>query len=241
MESNTSGRCDARHTDAGYALLLLCWLAAAGAAQAAWLLTPWTALVPAVLAALVVPAVAGRGRRTRASAAMLMLTAAAVPVAPLAAWIVAAVAAVAVLSAPRSVRAGDDLAELRRHIERSRRAGESAHVFVASVPHAPDRRAQDVVAAFRVADSVQVLRRPGGDAVRGVVSDASDFRPEGMQARLHRVLGPQTAVGWARFPDAGATLDLLLERAEADMAGAADAPGKRPAPATLPVLVRTGK
>jgi len=241
MERNTSGRCGVRHTDTGCTSLLLCWLVAAGAAQVAGLVGPWSALVPALLAAIVVPTVVGGRPWARAGIAMAMLTAAAVPAAPLVGWIAAAVAAVVALSVPGDVPAGDDAAELKRHIERCRRAGEPAHVFVASVPRAPGRRAQDVAGAFRAADSVQVLRRPGGDTVRGVVSDVGDFRPEGLRARLERVLGPGTTFGWARFPDAGSTLGLLLEHAAADMAAAGDAPERRPVPATLPVLVRTGK
>lgn len=201
--------------------LLLCWLVVAGLAELAFQVTPWLAAVPALLAMVVVPAVLGGSVAARARAALLLLTAAAVPLAPGVALVVVAIAAAVALSLPQRLAHGDGVADLRRDIERCRRTGAPAYVLSATVPEAEGVDARRIRHVFRLTDAVEVAHVDGAYRVSGVISDLEDFRPEGLRARLELELHEEIAMGWARFPENGMTLELLLERATADERSAA--------------------
>lgn len=211
--------------------LLACWALFAGLAQAAWLIEPWLAAAPALLGALAMPAVFRDGA-WRLGAPAVALTSAAVPLAPAAAWIAASAAAAVALSLRGPVAEGDATAELSRHLERSRREGLPAYVFVAEARGEHVARAQHVRDLIRVADSVQLVSDESGHVIRGVVNDVPEFHPEGLEARLARELDGELAIGWARFPEAGTTLERLLEHAAADLRASdarAAGPGRSPA------------
>lgn len=197
-------------------LMFACWTAAAGGAQLAWLVEPWLAPVPVLLMALTAPSAIGAAA-TRPWTAVL-LTATAVPFAPFAAWIVAAAGALAVLSIPVREPASDHFADLQRQLDRCRRDGDEAYVLVASVPDEQGIDARGIRDIFRLTDTVQVRRADTGFSVHSVVAGREDFSPAGLEQRMERALGERVSVGWARFPEAGATLDTLAEQAWANAA-----------------------
>ena len=69
----------------------------------------------------------------------------------------------------------------------------------------------------RLADTVEVVHDAAGFHLRGVVTDLAEFCPAGLGERLEHELGTTVETGWARFPEEGMTLELLLERATADL------------------------
>lgn len=200
--------------------LVLCWILAVGLAQAAYLVAPWLVAVPALLAAIIVPAVIGGSTSARAWSGLLLLSAAVVPLAPAAGWLVGATGAAVVLQRRAPLRRGDSEADLRRQIERCRRAETPAFAFVADVSDAAGVDAHSVRDTFRLADTVEVVHSGSRFHVRGVITDLAEFRPAGLGERLELELGTSVATGWARFPEEGLTLDLLLEHAEADLRSA---------------------
>lgn len=199
--------------------LVLCWIVTVGLAEVAYLgaPSPWLVAVPAVLAALVVPAVIGGPASGRVWSGLFLLSAAAVPFAPVAGWIAGALGAAIALSHRAPLRGGDSEADLRREIERSRRAETPAAVFVANVADGKGVDAQHIRDTFRLADTVQVVHDAAGFHLRGVVTDLAEFCPTGLGERLELELGTTVETGWARFPEEGMTLELLLERATADL------------------------
>jgi hypothetical protein len=105
--------------------------------------------------------------------------------------------------------------ELERHIMRCRRRQEPASVLVARFV-APGRIAtRRVLSCFRLTDSVTIARTRDGWEVAGVF-DQDGFDRGGLERRLRAALdGTTPGVGWARFPEDGVTLELLLEGARA--------------------------
>lgn len=197
------------------------------------MLTPWLAPVPVLLIAAAASSAIG-GSFAKPSGTALLLTAAAVPLAPALAWVVLAVGALAVLSIPARPAEGDLLADLQRQLDRCRRNGDQAYVLVASVPEERGIDARGIREVFRLTDTVEVRRGEAGYNVRSVVGGDDNFSPAGLQQRMEGALGESVSVGWARFPDAGATLDVLAESAWANATavlptdtrvGAASGPG----------------
>jgi hypothetical protein len=216
--------------------MVLCWIITVGLAEVAYLGAPWLVAVPAILAAIVVPAVVVGGPASgRVWSGLFLLSAAVVPFAPLAGWIVGAIGAVIALSHRAPLRGGDSVADMRREIERSRRAETPAAVFVANVADGKGVDAQHIRGTFRLADTVEVVHDAAGFHLRGVVNDLAEFCPFGLGERLELELGTTVETGWARFPDEGMTLEALLERATADL-HATDAAPTRPETASLPTV-----
>ena len=98
---------------------------------------------------------------------------------------------------------------------RCRRRQEPASVLVARFV-APGRIASGrVLSCFRLTDSVTIARTREGWEVAGVF-DQQGFDRDGLERRLLAALdGKAAGVGWARFPEDGLTLELLLEGARA--------------------------
>jgi hypothetical protein len=117
--------------------------------------------------------------------------------------------------------------ELERHIMRCRRRQEPASVLVARFA-GPGRIAPGrVLACFRLTDSVAIGRTRDGWEVAGVF-DHDGFDPEGLERRLRAALdGTAPVLGWARFPEDGLTLQLLLEGARAALPAPAARPSRR--------------
>lgn len=222
----------------------LCWIVTVGLAEVAHLGAPWLVAVPVVLAAIVVPAVVGGSASSRAWFGLFLLSAAVVPFAPAAGWIIGAIGAAIALSHRAPLRGGDSVTDMRREIERSRRAATPAAVFVANVADGKGVDAQHIRGTFRLADTVEVVHDAAGFHLRGVVTDLAEFCPAGLGERLELELGTTVETGWARFPEDGVTLELLLERAAADLHGTDGAPSHpEPAPvAAVPdyALAATG-
>jgi hypothetical protein len=130
-------------------------------------------------------------------------------------WIVAgcALALAATFAAP-AVAAGGHRSwdELRRHLSACRRRGDSADVLVARIPGLLAPPARELAGALRTADSVVVARQGTTVEVQAVV-DSVDLERAGVEQRLRARYGPSVAFGWARFPEDGLTLDVLLEQA----------------------------
>jgi hypothetical protein len=110
----------------------------------------------------------------------------------------------------RAVVAAD---ELERHIMRCRRRQEPASVLVVRVV-APGRIGPEWLrACFRLTDSVAIARTRYGYELKGVF-DEDGLDRDALEWRLRAALdGMPTCVSWARFPDDGVTLEIVLERA----------------------------
>jgi hypothetical protein len=118
--------------------------------------------------------------------------------------------------------------DLERHIMRCRRREEPASVLVArfAAPHRlPPQR---ILECFRLTDSVRIARIRDGWEVVGVF-DEDDFDRGGLERRVCTALGIRTlTIAWARFPEDGVTLDMLLTCARAALpACAARTSGRR--------------
>jgi hypothetical protein len=117
--------------------------------------------------------------------------------------------------------------ELERHIMRCRRRQEPASVLVARVVAQERIAPERVLACFRLTDSVTIARTRDGWEVAGVF-DQEGFERDGLERRLRAALdGTATGVAWARFPDDGVTLDLLLAGARAALPALAEHPPRR--------------
>jgi hypothetical protein len=107
--------------------------------------------------------------------------------------------------------------ELERHIMRCRRRQESASVLVARFVASGRITPRRVLSCFRLTDSVTIARTRDGWEVAGVF-DHDGFDRDGLERRLRAALDGTTAgVGWARFPEDGLTLQLLLDGARAEL------------------------
>src|SRR5437773_10888790 len=98
---------------------------------------------------------------------------------------------------------------------RCRRRQEPASVLVVRVV-APGRIGpQRLRACFRLTDSVAITRTRYGYELVGVF-DEDQLDRQALEFRLRAALdGMATCVSWARFPDDGVTLQVLLEGARA--------------------------
>jgi hypothetical protein len=110
------------------------------------------------------------------------------------------------------------LDECERHLMRCRRRGEPATVLVVRVQARRGIRPERLLRCFRLTDSVAVRRTRHGYEVQGVFDDAG-LACEGLERRVRELTGPaEVSIGWARFPDDGVTLPVLVERAHAAFA-----------------------
>lgn len=130
-------------------------------------------------------------------------------------WLVAgcALALAASFAAPAvAARGHASWDELRRHLSACRRRRDGAEVLVARMPGLVAPPPRELAGALRTADSVAVAQRGTTVELQAVV-DSIDLEREGVEQRLRALFGPSVACGWARFPEDGLTLDVLLERA----------------------------
>jgi hypothetical protein len=105
--------------------------------------------------------------------------------------------------------------ELERHIMRCRRRQEPAAVLVLRVAAASRIAPERLRASFRLTDSVAISRTRYGYELVGVFDEDSLDR-DALEWRLRTALGGiATCVAWARFPDDGVTLDMLVGDARA--------------------------
>ena len=197
-------------------------------------------LVIATVAVLIVLTAPGLTTATRLALALSFLPAAFAGQAPTSAWLAAAVLMSIATSVPRPAESGE--APLLRHLERARRRGEPATVMVFGVPSLGRRVTNDLQRRLRAADSVRTVRRVGSGEIHAVM-DGGDVEVDVIESRLqaHEIAG--AAVGWARFPGDGGSLDVLLatarERAcESDADAAHAATTDRPAASFTPSMVK---
>lgn len=95
-------------------------------------------------------------------------------------------------------------------IERARRRGQPAEMMTIT-SRAAAFDAAVLAALVRCTDAVEVRRVRGGWEAT-LVLDTTNFERGGLQRRVQERL-PATRVGWARFPEDGATLQTLIEHA----------------------------
>ena len=135
--------------------------------------------------------------------------------APSIAWVLAAalVAGVAATTERPLVARSQDL---QRHLDWCRRREERAHVLVVAMPEAHDESDRGLLEAFRLTDNVSIVRRHDGCEVHAVVDDHRLSR-DGLERRIVQEVGASARFGWAAFPDDGYTLEVLLERATAQL------------------------
>jgi nucleoside-diphosphate-sugar epimerase len=127
-------------------------------------------------------------------------------------WVLAGAAA-AVMVAATSHAGAASIEELQRHLMRCRRRGESAAVFRLELPAREADRVPRLLDATRVTDSFAVTDSIGGVELIGLL-DGEDVQPELVEQRFDTVLDAVSPTfGWARFPEDGVTLDVLIERA----------------------------
>jgi hypothetical protein len=187
------------------------------------------AAVPGGLAsiALAIVAVAAALWLERSWPSRAMTAAAALPVAalgdlPTAGWIGSALllAGAYELSKPSAAAAARRaLAELEVHIARCRRRGEPGHVLVIGDLDI-DAQPLDL---FRLTDSVAIWVSANGPELRAVIDDDS-FDRVALEQRIRDRLGAAAEVGWAKFPDDGVTLEVLLQHARDAARGIAPVP-----------------
>jgi hypothetical protein len=111
--------------------------------------------------------------------------------------------------------------ELERHLMRCRRRDERASVLTARLRSTDGPAPQQLVACFRLTDSVWIRQTPHGYDVSGVFDD-DGFDRGALEQRLRAMVrGADTRLGWARFPDDGVTLAALLDCAARASTGGA--------------------
>jgi hypothetical protein len=188
-----------------------------------WVSTALLALVMADASALVPVAVAlaavlivltTPGNRTSTLQRLLLATAF-VPAAfpdqsPTAAWILAAGAVGVAVSWRRHEEPGDT--PLLRHLERARRRGEPASLMVVRLPPASRGPLRDLQRRMRAADSTRAVRGLAADEIHAVM-DGGDLEARAVELRLGTGEIDRASVGWARFPEDGGSLDVLLATA----------------------------
>lgn len=174
------------------------------------------ALAAAAALALLSGRVAGR-----LVTAVAMAPVAFAATAPSIAWVLAAalVAGVAATAERPLVARSQDL---QRHLDWCRRREERAHVLVVRLPDAHDESDRGLLEAFRLTDSVSILGRHDGCEVHAVVDDHRLSR-DGLERRIVQEVGASARFGWAAFPEDGYTLEVLLERASAELGAEAPA------------------
>jgi hypothetical protein len=103
--------------------------------------------------------------------------------------------------------------ELERHIMRCRRRQEPAAVLVVRIAAAGRIGPERLRACFRLTDSVAIRRTRHGFELVGVF-DEEGLDRDALEWRVRSALGGiATRFAWARFPDDGFTLDMLIEDA----------------------------
>jgi hypothetical protein len=118
-----------------------------------------------------------------------------------------------------SLTGADEHAEtddsLRHHLAHARRRNEPVDLLVLRVD-GNSANAIRIRATLRVTDSVYLTRRGTGWEVQAMV-DCGQLDREALRARLSEVAGFPLQIGWARFPDDGYTLAVLVAHARAGL------------------------
>jgi hypothetical protein len=131
---------------------------------------------------------------------------------PAAAWVVAA-ASLSLLVRAQALMVRYEVAPgPQLQLDRSRRRGEPASVLVVALPPnaADTRRALEVV---RITDALAVRQTAGQLQLYGVLEGVAPRTI--IEQRLAQAAGDVApAFGWARFPEDGLTLEILVECAE---------------------------
>jgi UDP-glucuronate 4-epimerase len=141
-------------------------------------------------------------------------------------WVLAGAAAAVMVRATAHARAAT-IEELQRHLMRCRRRGESAAVVTVELPGREADRVPTLLDATRVTDSFAVKDSLTGVELIGLL-DGEDVQPELVEQRFGTVLGAVSPTfGWARFPDDGVTLDVLIEHARESARARVGATGPR--------------
>jgi nucleoside-diphosphate-sugar epimerase len=143
-------------------------------------------------------------------------------------WLLAGAAAAVMV--PATAHAGAaSIEELQRHLMRCRRRGESAAVVRVELPAREADRVPSLLDSTRATDSFAVKESLAGVELIGLL-DGEDVQPELVEQRFGTVLDAVSPTfGWARFPDDGVTLDVLIERARESARGRLGGAGPRTA------------
>jgi hypothetical protein len=117
-----------------------------------------------------------------------------------------------------------------RALLRCRRRGESASVLVVRLDPRFDFDPKQLVAALRMTDSAAFVHsRRSGYELLAVLEDDTRLERKVVEQRLRSLVqGGRSLFGWARFPQEGLTLDVLVERARAAATVARSAQELRP-------------
>lgn len=148
-------------------------------------------------------------------------------------WI--ALAPAPVLAAGLASRSpGTWLEELERQLMRCRRRDEEAAVLVARM-YGWRGSSEGLLSSFRLTDSIGLRRFGCGVELVGVF-ERNRFDPSAVERRLRRMAGEaELRLAWAKFPQDGVTLQVLLEGARSDLpALAGRRRGRRPAHERVP-------
>ncbi|MCA1676618.1 MAG: NAD-dependent epimerase/dehydratase family protein, partial [Actinobacteria bacterium] len=98
-----------------------------------------------------------------------------------------------------------------------RRRNEPAAVLVIMVSSLRRSQLRALLSAFRVTDSVAVMKTHDGHEVQALL-DGKDLLREGVERRISEAVPRATfSFGWASFPEEGKTLEILIEYARASI------------------------
>jgi hypothetical protein len=150
-------------------------------------------------------------------------------------WAGSALAAV-ILADGRRVAPQDQLYPARLQLARFRRRERPADVLLVQLPQGTlrarltgGRRASAACAKLRVTDGVAVLPSVGGCRLCAVMEPDSRAR-RAIEARLRNACGEGVGLGWATFPEDGATLESLVAVAAGRVPGRVPPPRMRRVP-----------
>lgn len=214
------------------------WLATGLLALATSTAYPVVAPVVAAVAVLIVLTGPGPSTASRLALAAAYLPAAFAAEAPIVAWLIAGVVMSIATRSPRP--AGSEEAPLLRHLERARRRGEPASVMVVRLPSKGRRAARELQRRLRAADSVRTVRGVAKNEIHAVM-DGDDVQVGAVEARLRADEIQDVAVGWARFPRDGGSLEVLLATARERAGDEHEASGRltdQPAATYTPSMVK---
>ncbi len=195
-------------------IVLLSWSVTAGVAAIASLASPWLAAAAAGISALVVLSTIPGAWAYRLGAASLMLTAGLAPVVPIAALALGGALAAGALLRPVPTAHDQTMADLQRHVARSRRLGEPTWVMALRLDDCDADRLDRLRGLFRVTDGVLTVSRERSVEALAVLH-GEDFSPEGLECRIVAEVGRAARIGWAQFGPDGMALDVLAEHARA--------------------------
>jgi hypothetical protein len=124
---------------------------------------------------------------------------------------------VALVSLPRHARPQEHESDeaLRAHLARARRRGEPTDVLVVRLAESSPSVARRLKDSLRVTDSSYLLWDGAAFELRAMV-DRERLDRRALEARLRSVAAGPLELGWARFPEDGYTLSVLLGEARRD-------------------------